>query len=229
MLVSEITKGSKIDVIIRRNKTTYYFTCKVADVRENRIYLMITADSGRAVVLRDTDQVAVIYKNGDIMWTWQKIKAATVNYDGVSMHRLELLDKGKSFNRREAYRIPITEETQITAYHFENTEDSFWVDEEKTVENGDKMVAKGIVKNISETGAAVLTNMELVPHDLIEFKIYDKSKDTYISCTCRVVRVAADEESRYAHMYGCAFVKTDNDIISYIYKKQREVLSKTRK
>lgn len=239
MLLKNIKMGKVIEIYIDRENYRYRLASKVEDASEKRVCVTLLASNNKVFTFRPNDKVKIVYRDSDQLWEWENVKAGIVKLDGVLVHCFEITNKGKSFNRRNAYRISLGDEILIGYYSIPDSNvklSDVPVSEEKEDEKTDDVIyelekpeiVQGIVKDISATGVGICTNADFQKQDSFFFEI----PSTYgsLKVKAQVIRYTAlrATNNRYSNYYGCIITQTDKKLIKYIYDIQREQL-KTQK
>lgn len=116
MLLENISLGKTLDIYVDREGYRYHLVSKVEDTNAKRVCVSAIVANGRAFSFRPEDDIKLICRDGDHMWEWTRVKAGLAKLDGSPVHYFEIADKGRSFNRRNAYRVSLEQELEITFY-----------------------------------------------------------------------------------------------------------------
>ena len=156
--------------------------------------------------------------------------------DGEPVHIFQINDKGHSYNRRNAYRVQIGEETLIGYYDVPGaprrlSEPPSPADEEENadvIEEIEPEIVRGVIKDVSESGVGLYSDFEFQLEDGMFFDI----PSPYGMLHCRAEVVRRDElratNHKFNFYYGCEMTMTDRKLMKYIYDIQRDILKKTR-
>jgi hypothetical protein len=71
---------------------------------------------GRAFMFQPKDDIRIVYRDEEQMWEWLHVKAGLAKLEGDPVHYFEIINKGRSFNRRQAYRVTIDEDVEINYF-----------------------------------------------------------------------------------------------------------------
>lgn len=240
MLLENIALGKTLDIYVDREGYRYRLISKVEDTTARRICVSLIAANGRAFQFRPDDDVCIIYRNGEQMWEWSKVKAGIAKLDDEPVHFFQITNPGKSFNRRNAYRVSVNEETRLGFYTMPGQAKKLSEKpvETKKLEDGNIQIiesnihpeyVKGLIKDVSETGIGIYSNHEFSLEDDLFFDI----PSPYGMLSVRAEIVRKDElraiAHKYSNYYGCIFIQTDKKLLRYIYDIQREMLKKQKK
>lgn len=116
MLLENISLGKTIEIYVDREGYRYRLVSKVEQTSVKRICVSAIAANGRAFKFRPEDEIRLVYRDSEQMWEWTKVKAGLAKLDGSPVHYFEIFNRGRSFNRRNAYRVSIDEDAEIGYY-----------------------------------------------------------------------------------------------------------------
>lgn len=234
MLLENIPLGRTIAIYVDREGYRYRLTSKVEYTDKKKICVTLIAAMGRAFKFIPEDKISIVYRDSEKMWEWENCRAGIAKMDDSLIHFFEIRDKGKSFNRRSAYRVNLDTDTMFGFYLDAKT--GLKVSEMPYVDVDDPKFAsyktpvpefvQGIVKDVSENGINIYLNIKLKTDDALFFNI--PSKFGLLKARAQVVRESeiTTKGSKYAYSYGCVFLQTDKRLIKYIYDIQRENLKR---
>lgn len=234
MLLENIPLGRTVEIFVDREGYRYRLTSKAEYVDEKRICVTLIAARGKAFKFYPDDSISVVYRDSVNMWEWEECRAGMAKLDNSLIHFFEIKDKGKSFNRRNAYRVDLDAETMFGFYMdaktglkvsempYPDVEDPEFASYKTPVPE----FVQGFIKDVSETGINVCLNIKLKTDDAIFFNI--PSKFGQLKAKAQVVRKSeiTTKGSKYSYSYGCVFLQTDKRLIKYIYDIQREALKR---
>lgn len=63
------------------------------------------ASNGRFFHFEPQDRITLIYRSSEVMWMWDHVESGLAKLDGYPVHYFQIKDKGRTFNRRNAYRV----------------------------------------------------------------------------------------------------------------------------
>ena len=241
MLLENISLGRVVEIYVDREGYRYRLTSKVEYTSERRLCVTLIASNNRVFMFKPEDTVHVVYRDTEQLWEWDNVKAGMVKMDGVPVHYFDIRDKGRSFNRRNAYRVDIGEELMLGYYE----------DEENRLKSSDMPIAdisdlsaltagagnivsclpkfvQGLVKDISETGVGICTNCDFNVGDSMFMTMASPYGDLEIKAEVVRRNEIKSMASKYRKYYGAVFSQTDKRLIRYIFDLQREALKKQR-
>lgn len=236
MLLETIPLGRTVEIYVDREGYRYRLTSKVEYADEKKVCVTLIAARGRAFKFMPEDNVSIIYRDNETMWEWPNCRAGIAKMEGVLIHYFEISDKGKSFNRRNAYRVTLDTETMFGFYMnastgmrvsempYPDTDDPDFLSYKTPVPE----FVHGMVKDVSETGVNICLNVSMKTDDAVFFNIPSPLGE--LKSKAQIVRKSEinSKGSKYSYSYGCVFQQTDNRLIKYIYDIQRERLKKQR-
>lgn len=251
MLIDQMEVGNMIDVVVERGEYRFRLRSKVERVGRGRFYISPIMSSTRVFQFTPQDKVTIIYHADRAMWIWDKVDAQTVLVHEQYMNMFSSRLEGKSYNRREAYRMSINEE--YTFWHYvplteeeqeqKRREKEFLAQRRENVDfddldlfGGEDLFAEedgfrvypfdGLMKNLSETGVAFFANRDLIVGDLVQFEI--ATEEGPIVCRAEVVRMEEERTTKYHKMFGCRLLQSGKGLPKYLFELQREKLRKSR-
>ncbi|MBS5665060.1 MAG: PilZ domain-containing protein [Roseburia sp.] len=116
MLLENIALGKTLEVYVDRDGYRYRLVSKVEKTGVKRVCLTAIMAGGRAFKFRPEDNIRLVYRSEDQMWEWLNVKAGLGKLDDEPVHYFEIVNKGQSFNRRQAYRVAIDADVDIVFY-----------------------------------------------------------------------------------------------------------------
>lgn len=235
MEVQNLKIGRPLEISITRDNFIYHFVSTIEAVDGRTIYVtLITGRTGNAFRFYPEDRVSVIYRIEDRLWQWKNVSGGVEFLDGDRVHSFTVkLSEGKSFNRREAYRVFFGDETDLIRrvpdltlmreYRMAHPEIRD-ISELQNVEECYKVLKfPGIVKDVSETGVGLYSSEKIPEESEISFVL--PTKFGLLNCICVPVRSTLDLESKYRYFYGCRIVSVSNNIVKILMNLQRQQLS----
>lgn len=116
MLLENISLGKTLEIYVDREGYRYRLVSKVEQTGVRRICVTAITANGRAFLFRPEDDIKIVYRDEEQMWEWTKVKAGLAKLEGSPVHYFDIVNKGRSFNRRNAYRVEINEDVEIGYY-----------------------------------------------------------------------------------------------------------------
>ncbi len=236
MLLENISIGRTIEIYIDREGYRYRMTSTVEETNSKRLCVTLIAANGRAFAFRPEDKVKIVYKDSEQMWEWDNVKAGIGKLGETAVHYFDITNLGTSFNRRGAYRVSLGADAMIGYYDQMDSGIKTSDIPEINESDGTKVSSselqpkfvKGMIKDVSESGAGIFTDFNFQVDDGIFFNI--PSPYGFLGVKAQIVRASDVTASgnRYRKYYGCVFTKAENKLIKYIYDIQRGTLKKQR-
>lgn len=232
MLLENLAIGRQVEIYVNRDGYCYHLTSKVEETGTKRLYITLIATNTRVFEFKPEDKVRIVYRDKDQIWEWDNVKAGTAKKYGMKMHYFDIADGGRSFNRRNAYRVNIDEEVLLGYYdQYGTTAKSADMQKFKLSDEASAPPAmmvpnfvKGIVRDISATGVGICSNYEFSIDDAMFFSI--SSNYGKLPAKAKVVRKVGTNPSKhkYSNYYGCILLQTDNKLSKHIVDIQREAI-----
>ena len=122
---------------------------------------------------------------------------------------VSLPGEGNYVNRRQAYRQYVGEEMPITLFR----------------QGGERDVLTVLVKDLSETGVGIVSDVIMDVEDSIRLRISDEG--FLMSINAVIVRIQEDKDKR-DRIYGCQFTEKIPKLSQYIMQIQRDRLRASR-
>ncbi len=150
---------------------------------------------------------SIVIKGTPFVWNDPKIRL--VKYAGKMYHMVSIPGEGNYVNRRQAYRQYVGEEMPITL----------------TRQDGERDVLTVLVKDLSETGVGIVSDVKMDVEDSIRLRISDEG--FLMSINAVIVRIQEDKDKR-DRIYGCQFTEKIPKLSQYIMQIQRDRLRASR-
>ncbi|MFG6329932.1 MAG: PilZ domain-containing protein [Lachnospiraceae bacterium] len=232
MLLENLAIGRPVEIYVKRDEYCYHLTGKIEETSAKRLYITLMATNTKLFGFKPEDKIRIVYRDNNQMWEWADVKAGTVKKYGIKMHYFDIVDEGRSFNRRNAYRVVINEEVMLGYYdQYGTTAKSADMQKFKLSEEASAPPAmmvpnfvKGLVRDLSETGVGICSNYEFSIYDAMFFSI--PSNYGNLTVKARVVRKVEmnPSKSKYSEYYGCTLLQTDNKLSRHIADIQRAAI-----
>ncbi|MGN0506002.1 MAG: PilZ domain-containing protein [Lachnospiraceae bacterium] len=220
MIATELKLGQPIEIQLERDGYVYRLASKVEATGRDKIYITLITAASRVFRFDPEDKVTIIYRTKERIWSWSDVKGGAELLDGRRVHVLYVKGEAESYNRREAYRVPIGKVCELTHHRYLS----------ETVKNllVDQINKKfrAIIKDISENGVAVVSTEELQIGDYLDFEF--EAGGLVISCEAKVVRSMPLEDSKIKRVYGCVLTKANKELSKFVIDTQRKQLQNLR-
>lgn len=229
MLLENLVLGRTVEINVYREEYCYHLVSKVESTSASRLCVTLIASNNKTFQFKPDDRIKIVYRDSDQIWEWDNVKAGIVKKGRGFLHYFDIVDGGRSFNRRNAYRVTINQETMIGYYDQYGTTakssemQKFDPSEEASVAPNLTVpqFVHGYVRDISETGVGICSNYDFNIDDGMFLSI--TSHYGKLPVRAKVVRKADRNPAKhkYAKYYGCVLLQTDNRLSKYIFDIQR--------
>jgi c-di-GMP-binding flagellar brake protein YcgR len=204
--IDSIAKGGLIEVEVRCNGKSVNFKSEVAHIINNSILIAPIKVNEQTIGFSDQCQINFLYVYEGKLFIWENITVKLVKYDGAIYHKIDIYGDGKTYNRRDSYRMYIGEDMPV----YVNTASG-------------PTALSVLVKDISETGVGFITKDDIDVDRTVRFKL--KDNNTILSLSGVIVRKEF-LSSIGSFLYGVRFNEKNDKLSRYIAKKQGEALRK---
>ncbi len=206
MRIEQITIGGDMELEVKYSGHSMSFRSEIIGIKGNSILAKTIKVNDQTIGFSDKCRLNFLYKSEGKLFIWENVSVKLVKYDGEICHKIDLFGEGKSYNRRDSYRMYVGEDMPLY------------------VNSASGPTALSVlVKDISETGVAFITKEELDIDRTFRFKLKDNI--TIISLSGVIVRKEF-LPNLSAYLYGCKFNEKNDKLGRYIAKKQGEQLRK---
>lgn len=116
MLLENIELGRTLEIYVDREGYRYRLVSKVEKTSARRVCVTAISANGRAFRFHSEDVIRLVYRDEEQMWEWNKVKGGLAKLEGSPVHYFDIPNKGRSFNRRNAYRVDLNEDVEFGYY-----------------------------------------------------------------------------------------------------------------
>lgn len=236
--------GKGLDIFVTRAGYRYHLVSKVEEPQKDRVMISLIASGNRVFRFLNTDDVEIVYRDGERMWKWEHVKGGITKLEGSDVHYIESKLEGMTYNRRDAFRVPFHKEINISVYTKKTKEEELkeedailknaagsYISESDefsglNLEQYNKQVVEVLLKDLSERGIGFYSKLPLREGAIIVVELTTEMGNMF--CKGEIIRSAKGNFGRYSLLYGCEFSQIDKNLGKYIFKLQREVLRKER-
>lgn len=222
MLIKDMQLGKTLEILVDREGYHYRFVSKIEGVTATSVAVSLIATSKRAFHFEESDDVTIVYR-AERMWKWENVKAGMAMLEGSPVHTFTSKAEGVTYNRREAFRVPIGENVLMRYFVKEKNEEAE-SEEDRIIEK--EVPFEALLSDLSASGAGIYTDEELEAGAKIAFDI--PTKLGVISCVGNVVRESSVYDRPFKHFYGCEFSLVKNALERYLVERQRLILQRER-
>lgn len=239
MLVNDMQIGKTLEILLIRDGYRYHFVSKIEGVAGSSVAVSLIATANRVFRFEEQDEITIVYRGVDRMWKWENAKGGVAKLDGYPVHTFTSRTEGKSYNRRESFRVPIGEqqlmkkirkfseqEQQEAVLKAQETEAKNNEDKKEEVPFEEMIPFDAYLSDLSCTGAGLYTNEKLEIGSEICFELITNMG--LISCRGTIIREADVFDRPFRHFYGCDFSKVTAGLDRYLTEKQRLILQRER-
>lgn len=225
MHMEDMKPGKPLELYVNREGYKYRLLSKVEASEIGKVYISLIASGTRVFRFLNTDQVELIYKDGERMWKWGNVEGSVELLDGEKVHCLKSFKEGESYNRRDAFRVHLGIELAVIKLLPKTKEEK---ENDIIDENSEYKEVRipCVIKDLSETGVGIYTNDKMDIDTMLEVQL--PSKDGVMKMRGNVVRKESGDFGKYREFYGCNFQQVDRRLGKYLFMLQREQLKKER-
>ena len=206
MQIKDLPVGAEIELEVKYNGQCVNFQSQVVDVIENSVLINPIIVDEKTLGFTDSNQVNFIYISEDKVFVWNHIDVILIKYNGNMYHKADLSGDGVPYNRRNSYRMYIGEDMPL---HINTSRGSSTINV--------------LVKDVSETGVAFITEEDLSIGRVFRLKLKDNNR--LINLSGVIVRKEYLDHLG-SFLYGCKFNEYNTVLGGYIARKQNELLKK---
>jgi len=206
MLIGGVPIGAKVELMVERGKQIFNMESSIQDEDVKGAKIALPFYDGEHFVFHVGDKIAVLYNKDGRLLRWDCDGGGAVK-DNIALFRLLCNSEHVSFNRREAYRLPVRTKSLM-----------------KLAGGG---VFRGIIKDVSTLGIGVNTDEKL---DKGQKFLVDLSIGACeLSLEATVVRRMVGDSGNYVYNYGCVTKHTKEDALcKFIFDGQKNMLKASR-
>ena len=205
MFINELSFDNpiEIEIICGDAEREIRYNTKVDSINKN-VLRAVTPEHLK--VMDDIVAIYVYYKTEGKCNRWICEILGFERSNHLTLIVLSCNQKSENINSRTAFRVPCGYDIE---YEF------------------DDLKFKGHLKNLSSTGVGLLSNKEHEVGDTISLAVKDLGYELEIEG--QVVRREEQRRSIFKFLYGIKMEEEDEELTSYIFKKQVEIIRKRKK
>jgi hypothetical protein len=209
MSLKLLTQGTRVEIKSHTDDSPYITTVESVVGNESILLDIVRLGGSEARLSENKSYVLRFYvASGVIKYSGMLRgyrKKGTIDY-----MLFQTLGQGEKVQRRQAFRLPCGEDTDLTL--IENVED-------------ERINIKGFIRDISSGGVRVLTKEEIDPSNLIELTLPFVSEKFWVFATILLKQPIEEPDAAYRWAYGMEFIglsEEDSEKISlYVFNKQQ--------
>lgn len=234
MRLQEIKIGSVIEIQISKGGSEYKTVSKVEYTDDRFVGVTPIASVHGLFRFTEEDIVDIIYHEGDRYWKWNRVKAGIARRrDGSRLHVFSSEEDGADFNRRTQFRFEIGEVIKMKYEVLKDNSKEPQLNDKTPGANLDNVFlmlneqyeeieCKGYLKDLSEGGASVESDVKLSRGVFVSFSIDSEVGPVFLRGV--ILRVIEDKHGYFDYTYGVSFVETSKNYMRYFYLQQRKQL-----
>ena len=210
MQLDELKPGTKVFVDVERGG--YYFTLssKILDIEDDTVLLSEPyLEKGQIQELKERD-IIHLRAHGDTgrsMFRWACLEWKDIVVQNIKNLKLKMDKEGKSFNRREAFRVEVLIPVEAWTIASSTASGSF----------------KARVVDISVLGIAFHAEKKIEIGEIIKTTL--KENEFVIDVSAKIVRATKEGN---INIYGCSFINSAPNLQKFINSKQVEYIRKSK-
>jgi len=233
MKLEETKIGTTIEILVKRNGSSYKTISKIEYTDERFIGVSPIAGEYGLFRFDDSDEVELIYHAEDGYYKWENVKAGTARRkDGSRLHIFSCPVNPVKLNRRTQFRFEIGTEIKMKYEVLKDELRKPGSDKTPSLELDNlflmldeqyrEIECRGYLKDLSEGGASVQSDVKLDKGVFVSFTIDSEIGEVYLRGV--IIRVNEDEHGYFDYTYGISFVETSKNYLQYFYLQQRKQL-----
>ncbi len=220
MTAADLKVGQSVEIQLEREGYIYHLLSKVHETGRNKVYILPITSGAKTLRFEPDDEIKLICRTRERLLAWSNVKGSVEFLEGEKYHVLHASGEAESYNRRNSYRVPYGKAHDCVQRRYEKVEAAGMM---KDVLH---QKFRAIVKDISESGVALIAMQTLEKGDFIEFALEDEG--IQMECEARVVRCMPVEGSERKKLYGCTLTKVSREFTKFVLETQRKQLQNLR-
>lgn len=229
MSIKEVKIGTKLELEVTdvfNNDKSYFYVSQLLDIKddENIVIAAPISEARLAFVPNNSKLVVVLNHPKFSLIAFDGILVSKDTQDSIAVYNLKISGDFYKIQRRNNYRLEI----MLDANYYELQDNSPM----SLLESDDIPFTNGFTKNISGSGACVVSKKELDvgAHLILKIELPD---GTEIKTRCVVIRsIKVDSINSKKYNTGVKFTaiskKYEDILIKFIFMKQKEILKQKR-
>lgn len=220
MTAADLRVGQSVEIQLEREGYIYHLLSKVHEAVRNKVYILPITAGAKTFRFEPDDEIKLICRTRERLLAWSNVRGGTEFLEGEKFHVLYADGEAESYNRRNSYRVPYGKAHDCIHRRYEKVETAGMM---KDVLH---QRFRAIVKDISESGVALIAIQTLEKGDFVEFALEDEG--IQMECEARVVRSMPVEGSERKKLYGCVLTKVSREFTKFVLETQRKQLQNLR-
>lgn len=210
MKLSELEKGTGLCLSVVWKEQRYEFETRILGKKRREIILEPIRKDGRLLNVEGKEFVTdlFLWRSGDKPICWKNAGLHCILWKKQVVYAVSADSVGKTYNRRNFFRL--------------------FVGEEAVARVGERRARRVVLKDISNSGFAIISQREVPDGALIamNYPVELEGKERKLMLYGKVRRTESLPDGRV--MYGCSLVRKNELVGRYVTQKQMEKLVRKR-
>lgn len=200
MNLSELITGNMVTLQVPLSDSYHEFNTRIVGKKDGVLILSCVKVAGKALRM-PLGKINIYCQLLNKLYIWRGVKVDTLPLGARVYYRIKDTNlESEYYNRRGAYRLPVDEILQLGIYR-----------------DGKETKEEVLVKDISESGFAFITNYELKKGDKV--KLTYTPEDETFDMSAYIIRCLYNAETG-KYSYGCKMPEFDELLGGFIMKEQ---------
>ncbi|MCR5515979.1 MAG: PilZ domain-containing protein [Lachnospira sp.] len=200
MNLSELITGNMVTLQVPLSDSYHEFGTRIVGKKDGVLILSCVKVAGKNIRM-PLDKINIYCQLLNKLYIWRGVKVDTLPLGARVYYRIKDTNlESENYNRRGAYRLPVDEILQLGIYR-----------------NGEEQKESVLVKDISESGFAFITNREFKKGDRVRLS-YTPEEETFDMHAYIIRSLYNAETGKYS--YGCKMPEFDALLGGFIMKEQ---------
>lgn len=202
MKLIELPDKTKLELRFKYKNKNYCMEVELQMKIVNTIFIQAVCCNGEPIDKMDINNPILIYKTETGLYIFKDASYKLVIFKESNMYAVSSQQEGEKINRREAYRVYISEPVKLKI----------------TKSNRNVIELSGILKDISLTGMGIILPYKGEDIHTIEIML-ELTRNTNITLIGEVVRIVELPYNK-GYLYGCRFHTQKEALSRYIVNRQ---------
>ncbi|SES67876.1 c-di-GMP-binding flagellar brake protein YcgR, contains PilZNR and PilZ domains [Natronincola peptidivorans] len=211
-LMTELKIGEKIEIYpfkSRMNITSRTITSQLTDIKDNKLFISNPIKQGASYPLHTGQKIIILFyrdEKGIFSFTGEVLQRVDMN---IPIYIIKPISDPEKNQRRLYFRLKTLMKVMIRSLDSSNA-------------------VEGFTKDISGGGLRVATKTSLKPGEKVECTLFlsDSESATLVGEVIRSIKDPITNEFELGIKYMDITDSTRNEIIAFVFKKQRELRQK---
>ncbi|MGB8453722.1 MAG: PilZ domain-containing protein [Anaerocolumna sp.] len=202
MKLMELPDKTKLELHFNFKNKNYCMEVELQMKIVNTIFIQAICCNGEPIDKMDINDPLLIYKTETGLYIFNEASYKLVVFKGTNMYAVSSGNEAEKVNRREAYRVYISEPVTLKI----------------TKHNRKVITLSGILKDISFTGMGIILPYKGEDIHTMEIML-ELGRNTDITLLGEVVRIKELPNNK-GYLYGCRFQTQKESLSRYIVSRQ---------